>query len=75
MAPPHYSIESDKLTIEKITKEIKEMTEYAKDKITQARIVAHERVNKNRITKNWAPGDIFVLDRAQVPGNTRPLKT
>jgi hypothetical protein len=52
------------------------MTEYARDKITQARIVAHERVNKNRITKNWAPGDIdFVLDRAQVPVNTRPLKT
>jgi len=76
MAPPHYSIKSDKLTIEKITQEIKEMTEYARDKITQARIIAHERVNKNRITKNWAPGDIvFVLDRAQVPGNTRPLKT
>jgi hypothetical protein len=76
MAPPHYSIKSDKLTIEKITQEIKEMTEYARDKITQARIVAHERVNKNRITKNWAPGDIvFVLDRAQIPGNTRPLKT
>jgi hypothetical protein len=73
MAPPHYSIKSDKLTIEKITQEIKEMTEYARDKITQARIIAHERVNKNRIIKNWAPGDIVF--RAHVPGNTRPLKT
>jgi hypothetical protein len=61
MAPPHYSIKSDKLTIEKITKEIKEMTEYARDKITQARIIAHERVNKNRITKNWAPGNIVFV--------------
>jgi len=70
MAPPHYSIKSDKLTIEKITQEIKEMTEYARDKITQARIIAHERVNKNRIIKNWAPGDIVF--RAHVPKNTRP---
>ncbi len=31
MALPHYSIKSDKLTIEKITKGI-EMTEYARDK-------------------------------------------
>jgi hypothetical protein len=61
MAPPHYSIKSDKLTIEKITQEIKEMTEYARDKITQARIIAHERVNKNRITKNWAPGNIVFV--------------
>jgi hypothetical protein len=76
MAPPHYSVKSDKLTIEKITQEVQAMTEYARDKITQARIVAHERVNKNRITNDWAPGDVvFVLDRAQIPGNTRPLKT
>ena len=37
------------------------MTECARDKITQARIIAHERVNKNRITKNWAPGNIVFV--------------
>ena len=32
-------------------------------------------MNKSRITISWKPGDIvFVLDRLQVPGNTRPLK-
>ena len=75
IAPPHYSVKSDRLTIEKISLEIKEMTEFARDKITQSRILAHERVNKNRISKHWNPGDIvFVLDRAQIVGNPRPLK-
>ncbi len=59
MAPPHYSIKPDKLTIEKMTQEIKEMTEYARDKITQARIIAHERVNKNRITKIGPQATLF----------------
>ncbi len=61
MAPPHYSIKSDKLTIEKITQEIKEMTEYARDKIAQARIIAHERVNKSRITKIGLQADIVFI--------------
>ena len=75
MAPPHHAVKTDKINIEQITKEVSEMTQFAIDKITQNRILAHERVNKNRITKNWSPGDIvFVLDRQNIPGNTRPLK-
>ena len=37
------------------------MTEYARDKIAQARIIAHERVNKSRITKIGLQADIVFI--------------
>jgi len=76
MTPLHYSVKTDKMIIDNLTKEIKEMTSFAIEKITQARIVAHEKVNKGRVVRQWKPGDIvFVLDRMNIPGNPRPLKT
>jgi hypothetical protein len=40
------------------------------------RLFTNERLNKNKITKNFKPNDyVFVLDRLQIQGSSRPLKT
>jgi hypothetical protein len=75
LAPPHYSVQNNKVKLENLNKELKEMVEYATDKWTQMKIATNERLNKNRVVKKWKENDVvFVLDRLQVPGNTRPLK-
>jgi hypothetical protein len=40
------------------------------------KVETNERLNQNRITKHFKPNEyVFVLDRFQVPGSSRPLKT
>ncbi len=52
------------------------MVNLATDKYTANKILNLEYQNKNRIEKRFNKGDyVFVLDRMQIPGNTRPLKT
>jgi hypothetical protein len=76
MVPPHFMVKNNQQHIEQLTKEIKDMTAIATEKLTNLRLVANEKVNKNRITKQFKKYDyVFVLDRLQIPGNTRPLKT
>ena len=75
MAPPHYSVQNNKLKLEKLNEELKEMVEYATEKWTQMKIATNERLNKNQIVKKWKENDVvFVLDKLQIPRNTRPLK-
>jgi hypothetical protein len=75
MAPPHYSVQNNKIKMEKLNAELKDMVEFATEKWTQLKIETNERLNKNRIVKKWKENDIvFVLDRLQIPGNPRPLK-
>jgi hypothetical protein len=39
-------------------------------------VETNERLNQNRVTKHFKPNEyVFVLDRLQVPGSSRPLKT
>ncbi len=76
LAPPHYSVRSHKLYIEQLSAEFKLMTEVATKKLTELRIVQNERVNKNRVARNFKINDIvFVLDRTYTPGNPRVLRT
>ena len=43
--------------------------------MTQIRVITNDRINKKRVSKDFAVNDIvFALDRFQIPGNTRPLK-
>jgi hypothetical protein len=54
------------------------MSKTAKQNLESLREEAHSRENKNRIdkSKNFKKGDIvFALDRYNIPGNSRPLKT
>jgi hypothetical protein len=76
--PLHHSIKSHKEDIENLNKEIIAMSETAKLNLESLRTEAHSRENKNRVdkSKNFKEGDIvFALDRYNIPGNSRPLKT
>jgi len=75
-SPPHYLVKNNAQHIKMLTAEIKDMTKIATDKLTQLRLLTNEKVNKNRVSKTFKINDyVFVLDRLQIPGNTRPLKT
>jgi hypothetical protein len=76
--PTHHSIKGHKEEIEKINLEITEMCKVAQQNIYDLREEIHKTVNKNRIDKKlkFKTGDIvFALDRYNLPGNSRPLKT
>jgi hypothetical protein len=47
LAPPHYSVQNNKVKLENLNKELKEMVEYATDKWTQMKIATNERLNEN----------------------------
>ncbi len=76
--PTHHSIKGHKEEIEKINLEMTEMCKVAQQNIYDLREEVHKTVNKNRIDKKlkFKTGDIvFALDRYNLPGNSRPLKT
>jgi hypothetical protein len=52
------------------------MAKIAKDNLLQIKTETHNRLNSHKIDKKFKANDIvFVLDRYNIPGNTRPLKT
>ena len=72
----HPLVQNNRQHIEKITNEIKRMTDIDSEQLTQIRLITNERANKNRISKTFKANDyVFVLDRLVAPGNARPLKT
>ena len=73
---PHYLVRNNKQRIEDLTNEIKSMIAIATDRYTEHKLNCLEYQNKNKIEKRFKRNDyVFVLDRMQIPGNTRPLKT
>jgi hypothetical protein len=74
--PPHHFVRSQQSHIDATTAAIKDMVAEATDKITQMRIATNEKVNAHRTNKIFKPGDyVFILDRTQVPGSPRVLRT
>ncbi len=66
MAPPHYSVQNNKVKMEKLNSELKDMVEFATEKWTQLKMETNERLNKNRIVKKWKENDIvFVKDKEE----------
>jgi hypothetical protein len=52
------------------------MSAIATEFLTEHKLKTNEVLNKNKITKQFRKYDyVFVVDRTQVPGSTRPLKT
>jgi hypothetical protein len=52
------------------------MAKTARDNLLQIKTETHNRLNNHKIDKKFKANDIvFVLDRYNIPGNTRPLKT
>jgi hypothetical protein len=76
LGQPHYFVKSNLAYIEDLSQNIKEMTNIAKDKLTQLRLETNERINQKRTDKLFKPNDyVFVIDRTQVQGNPRVLRT
>jgi hypothetical protein len=74
--PTHHLVANEKDQIQKLTTQLKEMANKAQDSLLLIRQESHDYVNKNRINKDYKKDDIvFVLDRYNIQGNTRPLKT
>ena len=76
LGQPHYFVKSNLAYIETLSKDIREATGVANDKLTQLRLENNEKVNKNRTNKNFKVNDyVFVVDRTQVQGSSRILRT
>jgi hypothetical protein len=75
-APAHHLVKNNKVHIETLTKEIGECTRIAQERLAKLREVTNERLNKNKIDKDFAVNDyVFCIDRSFTPGAARPLRT
>jgi hypothetical protein len=76
LTPPHHLLKNNKATIESLTKDIKELSKITKANLERIRLITAEKLNKNRVEKDLQVNDyVFVLDRTEILGATRPLKT
>jgi hypothetical protein len=76
LLPVHHSVIQNKEHVLKLSTELKNMAKSAQENLIQLRHESHEKTNKNRIDKPFKVNDIvFVLDRYNLPGNARPLKS
>jgi hypothetical protein len=76
ITPPHHLIKNKKEHIQQLTKELTQMSILARERLTKLRELTSEKLNKNRVDKGLKENDyVFVLDRTEIPGATRPLKT
>jgi hypothetical protein len=76
LLPVHHSMLQNKESIDKLSQELRIMSKTAQENLIQLRRENHEKINKTRIDKPFKQNDIvFVLDRYNLPGNTRPLKS
>ena len=76
LIPPHHLVKNKAIHIETLTKDIKEMTTQAKERIDKIRLVTQEKLNKTRVDKGLKINDyVFVKDRTEIIGAPRPLKT
>jgi len=74
--PGHHLIKNNKVQIEKLTETVQNLCHEAKLALEQEKTKQTESKNTNRIAKRFNVNDIvFVLDRYNLPGNSRPLKT
>jgi hypothetical protein len=73
--PVHHLVSNDQTKVQQLTQQLKEMSNSARDSLIQLRQESHKKINKTRLDKDFKTNDIvFVLDRYNIPGNTRPLK-
>jgi hypothetical protein len=76
--PTHHLVKDSKEEIEKLTNDLFHMAEIARKTLEESKIETNKVLNKNRLDKsqNFEKGDIvYALDRYNLPGNSRPLKT
>jgi hypothetical protein len=76
LAPPHFMVKNNQQHIDKLTAELNNMTRQATEQLLEIKATTNDKINKSRVTKSFKKYDyVFVLDRTQIPGASRPLKT
>jgi hypothetical protein len=76
LAPPHHLVKNNLAEIETLTKDIEKLSKVTKERLDTIRLLSAEKLNKTRINKDLKENDyVFILDRAEIPGATRPLRT
>ena len=74
--PPHFFVRSEAQQIKEKSKEIKELTDFVKNEIAMLNVKNTEKLNKNRVNKEFKIGDIvFLVAKNTVPGAPRVLQT
>jgi hypothetical protein len=76
LAPPHFMVKNNQQHIDKLTSELNEMTRQATEQLFEIKATTNDKINRSKIIKEFKKYDyVFVLDRTQIPGASRPLKT
>lgn len=74
--PPHYSVKNHLAHIETLREDLTVITNVAREKLIQMKIITTEKLNKHRVKKTFKINDfVFIVDRTFIPGNPRILKT
>jgi len=72
----HPFVRNHKEIVESLHAEINKMVTEATAKLKEERLITNERINKHRVEHSFKPNDyVFVLDRLNIPGNSRPLRS
>jgi hypothetical protein len=76
IAPLHFMIKNDRMHVEELHKDLQKSLKIARERLIEIQNMRNFQLNKNKIHKDINVNDyVFVLDRAKVPGASRPLKT
>ena len=76
LTPPHHLVQNNAQYIANLTADIHKMSNVAKEKLTELRLISNEKINQHRTAKNFQPNQyVFVLDRYNAVGNPRVLRT
>jgi hypothetical protein len=72
----HHSVENNTVKLNNLSKELEKMSQLARTTLNEMKVERNEYANANKVKKIFKENDIvFVLDRYNLPGNSRPLKT
>lgn len=72
----HPLVQNNKAFIEKFRTDLLKMIDETRSSLSDLKLQQQEKLNKNKINKKIKPNDIvFCLDRSNVKGSTRPLKS
>jgi hypothetical protein len=76
IAPLHFMIKNDRMHVEELHKDLQKSLRIARERLIEIQTMRNLQLIKNKINKDINVNDyVFVLDRAKVPGSSRPLKT
>ena len=76
LAQPHHLVKNQRTHILETTESVKKAGEIARERLITLQLKTAAKLNQTRVNKGFQRGDyVFVKDRTEYPGATRPLRT